>query len=154
MMQHGSCATFGLPVERKKKKVVKVCWGWKCFILSTHLLSARCQSPASVGQWQMKAQIGSVWGGITVFSFESVWCSTLRWFGHYFMSIIKKTSNKMLNSKSDHRAKKKKKGGICVFWLHGAYMDLGVFVLKGPILYLFSGVHFSFWTARGAASHI
>lgn len=27
-------------------------------------------------------------------------------------------------------------------------MDLGVFVLEGPILYPFSGVHFSFWTAE------
>lgn len=61
----------------------------------------------------MKAQIGSVWGGITVFSFESVWCSTLWWFGHYFMSIIKKTSNKMLNTKSERRRREKKKWHVC-----------------------------------------
>lgn len=77
----------------------------KVLHLSTPLLSACSWSPVSMGQWQMKAQIDSVREDITVFSFESVWCSTLWWFEHYFMSIIKKTSNKMLNSKSDRRAK-------------------------------------------------
>lgn len=89
----------------------------KVLHLSTHLLSACSQNPASMGQWQMKAQIGSVREDITVFSFESVWCFTLWWFGHYFMSIIKKTSNKMLNSESDHRTR-----NVCVLTASLAYI--------------------------------
>lgn len=85
-----------------KGKLVGVCRRWKRLIyqLIFNPRTARARFPW--GQWQMKAQMGSGREDITAFSFEAVWCSALWWFGHYFMSIIKKTSNKMLNSKSDH----------------------------------------------------
>lgn len=104
----------------------------KVLHLSIHLLSVRSQSPASMGQWQMKAQSGSVREDITVFSFGTVWCSSLWWFGHYFMSIIKKTSNKMLHSKSDHRASAKCGVLVCVCAMT-AYILYTVWVLRKEV---------------------
>lgn len=80
------------------ERLVKVCLRWKGLIYQC-ILSVPSRSPASVGA-EANQEHGE---DITVFSFESVWCYSLWWFRHYFMSIIKKTSNKMLHSQSDHR---------------------------------------------------
>lgn len=133
MMRHDRHAMFVLPVKGGevwglgKGGLVKVCWGWKCFILSTHLLSVCRQSQASVGQRQMKAQIGSVWGGRTV--------SDVPPSGD--LDIISCPSSKRHQTRCwiPNRNEEGKKKVACVFWLHGARMDLAVFCTHlGPIL--------------------